>query len=43
MGQRQVTIPKRLLNGYSNFRGGRYASETERYLSLGEGQQKPTS
>jgi carbonic anhydrase len=41
MGQRQVTLPKRLLDGYSNFRSGRYAAETSRYLKLGEGQQKP--
>jgi carbonic anhydrase len=30
-----------LLEGYSNFRSGRYASEEERYRRLGEGAQKP--
>jgi carbonic anhydrase len=30
-----------LLDGYSNFRSGRYASEAERYRKLGEGSQKP--
>jgi carbonic anhydrase len=30
-----------LLDGYSNFRSGRYASEAERYRRLGEGSQKP--
>jgi carbonic anhydrase len=37
-----MSLPKRLLDGYANFRKGRYASESERYLKLGEGQQKPT-
>ena len=37
-----MTLPKRLLDGYANFRKGRYASESERYRKLGEGQQKPT-
>ena len=37
-----MSLPKRLLYGYANFRKGRYASESERYLKLGEGQQKPT-
>jgi carbonic anhydrase len=36
-----MTLPARLLEGYGNFRAGRYASEAERYRSLGEGQQKP--
>jgi len=37
-----MTLPKRLLDGYANFRAGRYRSEEERYRSLGEGQQKPS-
>ncbi len=37
-----MSLPKRLLDGYANFRKGRYASESERYRKLGEGQQKPT-
>ncbi len=37
-----MTLPKRLLEGYANFRKGRYASEAERYMTLGEGSQKPT-
>lgn len=37
-----MTLPKRLLDGYGNFRAGRYASETERYRRLGEGMQRPT-
>lgn len=37
-----MPLPERLLEGYASFRTGRYASESERYLSLGEGQQKPT-
>lgn len=36
-----MQFPERLLDGYRNFRGGRYASETERYKRLGEGKQKP--
>jgi carbonic anhydrase len=36
-----MPLPKRLLDGYSNFRSGRYAAEAERYRKLGEGQQKP--
>ena len=32
-----MALPKRLLDGYANFRKGRYASESERYLKLGEG------
>ena len=35
-------LPKRLLDGYANFRAGRYASEAERYQKLGTGTQKPT-
>jgi carbonic anhydrase len=38
----RMTLPQRLLDGYGNFRAGRYASETERYRKLGEGAQKPT-
>lgn len=37
-----MTFPKRLLDGYGNFRAGRYADEADRYKRLGEGQQKPT-
>jgi carbonic anhydrase len=36
-----MPLPAILLEGYSNFRSGRYASEAERYQSLGEGAQKP--
>ncbi len=37
-----MPLPKRLLEGYANFRQGRYASEAERYLKLGEGAQQPS-
>lgn len=37
-----MNFPKRLLDGYSNFRAGRYAVEADRYKKLGEGLQKPT-
>jgi len=37
-----MSLPRRLLDGYANFRKGRYASEEERYRSLGEGQQRPS-
>lgn len=37
-----MPLPKRLIEGYENFRRGRYASEAERYRRLGEGQQKPS-
>ncbi|MEQ1521226.1 MAG: carbonic anhydrase, partial [Aestuariivirga sp.] len=37
-----MSLPKRLLDGYANFRKGRYASEADRYRKLGEGLQKPT-
>ena len=36
-----MPLPSVLLDGYSNFRTGRYSSEAERYLKLGEGAQKP--
>jgi carbonic anhydrase len=36
-----MLLPSLLLDGYANFRSGRYASEAERYLKLGEGAQKP--
>lgn len=36
-----MSFPERLLNGYSSFRRGRYADETERYRTLGTGLQKP--
>jgi len=36
-----MTLPAMLLDGYGNFRAGRYASEAERYRKLGEGSQKP--
>lgn len=35
-------LPKHLLDGYTNFRSGRYASEAERYMRLGQGAQRPT-
>jgi carbonic anhydrase len=35
-------FPQRLLDGYGNFRTGRYALEADRYKSLGQGLQKPT-
>ncbi len=37
-----MSLPRRLLDGYANFRAGRYTDEAERYRSLGEGLQKPT-
>jgi carbonic anhydrase len=37
-----MAFPKRLLDGYGNFRTGRYALESERYKRLGEGLQRPT-
>ncbi|MFT3987753.1 carbonic anhydrase [Aestuariivirga sp.] len=37
-----MPFPKRLLDGYANFRAGRYAAEANRYQALGEGQQKPS-
>jgi carbonic anhydrase len=37
-----MPLPQRLLDGYADFRSGRYASEAERYRRLGEGQQKPS-
>jgi carbonic anhydrase len=36
-----MTLPTMLIDGYANFRSGRYASEAERYRKLGEGAQKP--
>ncbi|MFN4140826.1 carbonic anhydrase [Aestuariivirga sp.] len=36
-----MPLPAKLLDGYAHFRSGRYASEAERYRSLGEGAQKP--
>ena len=36
-----MPLPPTLLEGYANFRSGRYASEAERYRRLGEGAQKP--
>ena len=35
-------LPTRLMQGYKNFRTGRFAAESERYRSLGAGLQKPT-
>lgn len=37
-----MVLPQRLLDGYGNFRSGRYAQEAERYQRLGHGTQKPT-
>jgi carbonic anhydrase len=34
-------LPQRLLDGYAEFRAGRYASEAQRYRSLGQGVQSP--
>ena len=36
-----MPLPPMLLEGYANFRAGRYASEADRYRRLGEGAQKP--
>jgi carbonic anhydrase len=36
-----MSLPGKLLEGYSNFRSGRYTAEAERYRRLGEGAQKP--
>ena len=36
-----MPLPKRLLDGYANFREGRYLSEAERYRKLGEGSRSP--
>ena len=36
-----MTLPATLLDGYANFRSGRYAAESQRYQRLGEGSQKP--
>jgi carbonic anhydrase len=36
-----MPLPAHLLEGYARFRSGRYALESERYLKLGEGTQKP--
>lgn len=36
-----MPLPSMLLDGYANFRAGRYSSEAERYRRLGEGAQKP--
>ncbi len=38
-----MKFPMKLLNGYANFRAGRYTEEAERYKKLGEGLQKPTT
>jgi carbonic anhydrase len=37
-----MPLPKRLLDGYTGFRAGRYSAEAERYRKLGEGNQKPS-
>ena len=37
-----MDLPKKLLDGYRNFRSGRYADEAERYKRLGQGLQKPS-
>lgn len=37
-----MTLPTRLRQGYANFRQGRYAAESERYMTLGEGPQRPS-
>lgn len=37
-----MQLPQRLIEGYVNFRTGRFSSESERYRKLGEGQQRPS-
>ena len=37
-----MLLPKRLLDGYASFRSGLYATRSESYRRLGEGQQRPT-
>lgn len=37
-----MILPQRLLDGYRNFRTGIYSTQTERYMSLGQGMQRPT-
>jgi carbonic anhydrase len=34
-----MPLPKRLLDGYTHFRNGRYAADAQRYRELGQGQQ----
>jgi carbonic anhydrase len=36
-----MPLPSHLLDGYSRFRSGRYATEAARYRQLGEGAQNP--
>ena len=36
-----MPLPRRLLDGYANFRSGHYAAEAERYRRLGTGSQTP--
>lgn len=36
-----MSLPSTLVQGYINFRAGRYAAEAERYRRLGQGAQKP--
>ncbi len=36
-----MSLPAHLMDGYNRFRSGRFAAESERYLKLGEGAQKP--
>jgi carbonic anhydrase len=36
-----MALPSRLVQGYANFRSGRYTDERERYAMLGSGVQKP--
>ncbi len=37
-----MPLPQRLIEGYRNFRTGRFTTEAERYRRLGQGLQKPT-
>ena len=37
-----MTLPRRLLDGYKNFRTGTYAAQAQRYMTLGQGMQKPS-
>jgi carbonic anhydrase len=42
-GELLMPLPRRLLDGYGNFRAGRYQQESERYKTLGEGLQQPST
>jgi carbonic anhydrase len=42
LGRQATVFPEKLLNGYTNFRNGRYSLESDRYRNLGEGVQQPS-